>query len=77
MHENKATPQCFKVIVENMIQPVAVFLYKEHADAWKNETYGHQAIVEECQDASLLCSALHQDYNNLAHQPRLRNGCTG
>ena len=77
MYENKSTPQRYKVIVENMTLPVAVFLYKENAETWKNQMYGHQAIVVECQDASLSCSALHQDCNNPERQQPYRNGCIG
>ena len=77
MYENKIPTQRYKVIVENMTCPVAVFLYKEHAETWKNQVYGHQAIVEECQDVSLWCSTLHQDYNNPERQQLHHNDCTG
>lgn len=61
MYESKISAQRYKVIVENMTLPVAVFLYKEHAEAWKNQAYGsHATVVVECPDASLWCSALHR-----------------
>jgi hypothetical protein len=77
MYENKATPQCFKVVVENMALPVAVFLYKEHAEAWKDQIYEQRATVVECQGAFLWCSALHRGCNNPERQQPCRNGCTG
>ena len=77
MYESKAPSQRYRVVVENMALPVAVFLYKEHAETWKNQTYGHEAIVVECQGASLWCSALHQDCNNPELQQPHHNGCTG
>jgi len=76
MYESITKSQRYKVIVENMNLPVAVFLYKEHAKDWKNQVYGNQAIVEECQGASLWCSALRQDCNNLEPQRQHRNDCT-
>ena len=52
------------IYVENMVLPVALFLYKEHAEIWKNQIYGKRAIVVESQDVSLSPEAMHQHCNN-------------
>lgn len=77
MYENKVSDKNYAVIVENMTLPVAVFLYKEHAETWKSQMYGHRAIVIEYQGAPLLRSKSYQDCNNLEPQQLYRSCCIG
>jgi len=77
VYENKISAQRYAVVVENMTLPVAVFLYKEHAETWKSRTYGHRAIVVECQDAPLLRLESYRDCSNPEPQQLYHNGCIG
>ena len=76
MDENARTNTHYHVTLENMIIPVATFLYKEDAENWKSKKYGDMASLVACQASSLCHLTLPLCCNNLEHQQHLRTRST-
>ena len=54
MYENKSTGKRYEVKLHGMSVPIATFLYKEHAETWKESVFGSgdNAVISECRNAS-------------------------